>query len=186
MPTRRFCGMAAVILAFASLVGCQSQVQRETAALTLSSADVAREQHDSRWFDTTDQTLLLRASAGVLQDLGFTLEDSASNAGFVLGAKDRSAIEGQEVAAQLLLAILVAAAGGHPDPTWDRNQKIRVSVVTRPAREKKGIIVQVTFQRVVWNTKDQVSNVESINEPKIYQGFFERLSKAVFLTAHGI
>jgi hypothetical protein len=46
------------------------------------------------------------------------------------------------------------------------------------------ILVRVTFQRIVWDTRNQVTKTESLNEPNLYQEFFEKLSKAVFLDAH--
>jgi hypothetical protein len=64
----------------------------------------------------------------------------------------------------------------------DKNQKIRASLVTRPLDKKTNL--RVTFQRVVWDTQGQISRTESIEDPKIYQEFFEKLSKAVFLEAH--
>jgi len=44
--------------------------------------------------------------------------------------------------------------------------------------------VRVTFQRVIRNTAGQISRQEQINEPEIYQEFFDKLSQAVFLEAH--
>lgn len=46
--------------------------------------------------------------------------------------------------------------------------------------------VRVTFQRVIYNTAGQVTLREQINEPELYQQFFDQLSKAVFLEAHEI
>ena len=69
----------------------------------------------------------------------------------------------------------------------DKNQKIRVSVVTRPIDDGRGrTAVRVTFQRLVWNTRNQLSKIESLNEPELYRGFFEKLSQSVFLEAHDI
>lgn len=103
-----------------------------------------------------------------------------------MASKDRDAVETKQVAGQLLLAILVAAAGGRPDPVWDKLQKIRVSILTRSSPDHQGTVARVLFQRVVWNTKNQVSRIETIRSPLIYQRFFEELSKATFLTAHGV
>jgi hypothetical protein len=66
----------------------------------------------------------------------------------------------------------------------DSKQKIRVSVVS----ENRGseVAVRVTFQRVIWNTDGQISRLEFVDDPAIYQGFFEKLSKAVFLEAQQI
>lgn len=46
--------------------------------------------------------------------------------------------------------------------------------------------VRVTFQRVIYNTAGQITLAEQIVDPVIYQEFFEKLSKAVFLEAHAL
>jgi hypothetical protein len=70
----------------------------------------------------------------------------------------------------------------------DKNQKLRVSLVVRPTHDNdvKKHFVRVTFQRVVWNTGGQVSRTESLDKPEMYQEFFDRLSRAVFLEGHKI
>jgi len=73
------------------------------------------------------------------------------------------------------------------DARYDCKQKIRASVVTSPAGENgERTAVRVTFQRIVWDQKNRISKLEKLNNPKMYQEFFEKLSKAVFLEAHGI
>ena len=72
------------------------------------------------------------------------------------------------------------------DPAADNNQKIRVSLVTRPLEHANATAVRVTFQRFVWNTQGQLSKIEGLGDPELYQEFFERLSQSVFLTAHEI
>ena len=44
--------------------------------------------------------------------------------------------------------------------------------------------VRVTFQRIIYNTAGQVTLQQQINEPQLYQEFFDKLSQAVFLEAH--
>ncbi len=85
----------------------------------------------------------------------------------------------------MLLVALAAAAGVKADPVYDQKQKIRVSIVTS-ASAGAGTIVRETFQRVVWNNKNQISHVETIDDAPIYQQFFDKLSQAIFLEAHGL
>jgi len=101
----------------------------------------------------------------------------------LVGSKERDAIEAGQVAGQLFLAALVAAFGGQADPVWDRNQRIRISIITRPAGQN-AINVRTTFQRVIWNSKNQVSRVETLDSPEMYQEFYDKVSQAVFLEAH--
>lgn len=175
-------------LILAALAGCQqaSGTQQHAAALTLAEENLGQRQMQTRRFDTTDERSILAASAGVLQDLGFTTEETNLKAGLIVASKDRDAVEAGQVAGQVFFALLVSAMGGRADPVWDANQKIRISIVTRPAADRSGIIVRATFQRVIWNTKNQISRVETIDKPEIHQQFFDKLSQSVFLEAHQI
>jgi hypothetical protein len=158
--------------------GCAPTIPKE--ALALSPQSLAKRQIQTRRFDTPDEQSILSASAALLQDLGFNLDEAAPELGLLLASKDRSAVEAGQVAAAVAVALLT----GVSTPT-DKNQKFRASVVTRPVGENaEGVAVRVTFQRIVWNTKGQVSRRESLDSPEAYQEFFEKLSKAVFLEAH--
>lgn len=64
---------------------------------------------------------------------------------------------------------------------------MRACVVTRPVGEHgEYVAVRVTFQRVVRNTQNQITICESLTDPQIYQEFFDKLSKSIFLEAQGI
>lgn len=172
--------IAAVLLGCA---GCQTDsAQQHTAALTLSADSLAHRQMQSRRFDTRDERMLLSSAAGLLQDLGFSIEESSVSAGLLVASKDRSALD----ESQAILGALLAAFGGQRDAAWETDQKIRVSLVTTPVRDVPTIVARVTFQRAVYTSRNTVSRAETINDPVIYRDFFDKLSKAVFLEAHEI
>lgn len=171
---------SAALLGLAMLVGCQPKVPRE--ALQLSPESLAQRQIQTRRFDTPEEKKVLAASAAVLQDLGFQLDESETDLGLVVGSKMRSAIS----AGQIVGAVVLAALTGTYVPT-DKEQKMRACLVTYPAGEEgKSIAVRVTFQRIVWNDQGQVSRREGLTDPKIYQEFFDKLSKSLFLEANEI
>jgi hypothetical protein len=118
--------------------------------------------------------------------LEFTIEETNAGSGLVVGSKDRDAVEAGQVAGQVFLVALAATLGVKADPVWDKTQKIRVSIVTKPSSDRSAVVVRVNFQRVVWNTKNQVSHIETIDDPIIHQKFFDNLAQAVFLEAHQI
>jgi hypothetical protein len=120
---------------------------------------------------------LLSAIAGLLQDLGFTIDNSETELGLIVGSKDRSAVEGGQVVGKVMYAI--AFRGDLP---IDKVQRLRASVVTRPIADD--LAVRVTFQRIVWNDRGQISKLELIDDAQVYQEFFDKLSQAVFLEAH--
>ena len=170
------------------LAGCQTPtptIEEQTAALTLSQKSLSERQLQSRRFDTKDEKFILAASAGVLQDLGFNIDESSAETGLLVGSKDRDAVEAGQVAGQVFLSLLAAAAGVQHNPVWEQNQKIRISIISKPLLGDK-TLVRVTFQRVIWNTKGAISRVESSGNPKLYQEFFDKLAQSVFLEANQI
>lgn len=151
-------------------------------ALQLSSESLKLRQTQSRRFDTNDEAKILCSCAALIQDLGFNLDESETELGVIVGSKARSAVSAAQVAGSIILAVLTGAVA-----PVDKNQRMRVSVITRPIGENNTkTIVRVTFQRIVWNTQGIITKREGLTDPKIYQEFFEKLSKAVFLEAHKI
>ncbi len=180
---RRIITRGISVLALGGVVwGCTPTIP--SGALQWKPETLALRQLQTRRYETTEEGKLLSASVGVLQDLGYNLDNSATDVGLVVTSKERDATEtGQVVGATFLL---LTAAGGTPQTLpIDENQKIYVSLVTRPGQKDESTLVRVTFRRVVWKT-DKSSRSEVLTEPGIYQGFFEKLNKSVFLEGHSI
>lgn len=172
------------LLAFAVLGGCATGIPKD--ALVLTPDTLERRQLESRRYDGTNEKDLLNASAGVLQDLGFNIDESETKLGLIVASKNRSAFNVGQMAA----AVVAALFGVYQ--AMDSSQKIRVSLVTRPALASDGKpianseIIRITLQRIIWNTSNQITRVEFIDDPKIYQAFFDKLSKSLFLEAQQV
>ena len=140
----------------------------------------------SRRFDTRDESIILQAVAGVFQDLGFQIDESRPQVGLIAGSKDRSAVEAAQVAVQVLLVFLAAASRSQHRVVMDRDQRIRIAVVVRPVPNQPSLVARATMQRVVLNTDNQMTRIETMDDPQLYQEFFNMLAQSVFLTAHEI
>jgi len=92
---------------------------------------------------------------------------------------------------QIAVAVLAAVLTGTVTPV-DKTQKFRVSLVTRPSGDRNvngrdlKLVCASDLSAMVWNTDNQVTRIEAIDEPAIYQEFFEKLSKSAFLEAQQI
>jgi hypothetical protein len=190
---------AAGLVAFTLSSGCVAKTDPAT-LFQLAPESSAHKAVQTRHFET-DETELLSASAAVLQDLGFQISESVRELGFLRAAKERSAREyGQEITRSLLLFIsslgLVTGSNTLILIPVDLHQQINASLVTRPL-DASGTRheVRILFYRIVWKSDGMSGNqtvppgqqyVQMIRDPVLYQQFFARLSKAVFLEAHKI
>ena len=171
---RTFRATLAIGFALIVVAGCQSTTPTE--ALQLAPDSLERRQTQTRVYETGDEAELLSASAALLQDLGFNLDESEVDLGVIVASKERDAEEAGQIVGSILLAVLLGV-----DKPWDDNQKIRAAVVTRKLEERNGYAVRLTMQRIVWNTRGQVSKTEPLDQPEMYREFFDKLSKSVFL-----
>jgi hypothetical protein len=149
-------------------------------ALQFNQDTLAVRQLQTRKFEIKDEKTLILSAAGVLQDMGYAIDESETKLGVVVGSKKRDATSGAQVAGAVVLALL----GGGYTPT-DKEQLIRASLITRTS-DSGAILLRVTFQRIVWNTQNEITKIEAINDPLIYKEFFEKLSKSAFLEAQEI
>ena len=169
-----------LLLAVIFCGGCQATLPER--AFKMPDSALQERQLQTRRFDDIDEETLLAASAGVLQDLGFNLDESESELGLVVASKRKNVAPSAADRIILLLDIIADI-----DISVDKEQRIRASLVSWPDPNNEGShFVRVTFQRVVWNTDDVISKREALNDPQLYQRFFEQLSKSVFLEAHSI
>ena len=142
----------------------------------------------TRKYEGISEVDILSASAGVLQDLGFNLDESETKLGLIVGSKERDATEiGQEVWWWTKALLTYGYTWLLGDET-DDYQKFKASVVIRPISKDndKTHYVSVTFQRIVWDTANKISKQETLDAPEIYREFFDRLSKSVFLEGEKI
>jgi hypothetical protein len=158
-------------------VACQGGIPKE--ALMFTPESLADRQLQTRIFQTDNENKLLEASAAVLQDLGFTIDESEVKCGVIVCSRDRNVTELYDVGISILASIFLI------DYDYATKQKVLASLVTKPLDDKR-IAVRITFQHLVWDTKKDLIKNERINAPEIYQQFFSKLSKSVFLTAHEI
>ena len=150
--------------------------------LKLEPESMAQRQLQTRKYNTTAEDKIITTCVNVLQDTGFAIENTDAKLGTILASKQREAVESGQVAGAIIIAVIFGVA-----IPIDKNQTMYASIVVSPAAsEKKASLVRITFSRLVWNDRGVVSKAERLEEPEVYQTFFTKLSKGLFLEAQNI
>ena len=182
------------VILSSQLVGCVTHTQPDE-LFQITAESPSNRAMQTRVFETKDEAELLSASAAVLQDLGFQVEESVREVGFLRAAKERSAREyGQDISRFFVFILSTALVFVQQPPIVipvDLHQKIAAALVTRPINpESTQHEVRVVFYRVVWKGDGSAGQqgippgeqrMEMLRDPVMYQTFFAKLSKAVFL-----
>ena len=114
-------------LVLPALVSCVQQTQ-PAELFQLSPESTANRAMQTRFFETANDKELLSASAAALQDLGFQVEESVREVGFLGAAKERSAREYGQYLNRLLVWLL--SLGNVVMPV-NLHQKVAATIVTR-------------------------------------------------------
>ena len=173
----KFIDKSLVLLVVCFLVGCVTP-----RAITFDPSSLRERQTQTRMYKTKDEISLLSAGVAVLQDMGYSLDATETAVGVIVASKTVDARNIKQMTAYFALSLL-----SDTQLSPDYKQKIRVSFITFPLRHKKNTFsARVVFQRVTWNTNNQISRVESLRQAKFYEEFFAKLSKSIFLEGHKI
>ena len=101
----------------------------------------------TRLFETAEEKELLSASAAVLQDLGFQVEESVQDVGFLRATKERSAREyGQDIGRFFVFVLSL----GKLIIAVDLHQKIAATIIARPI-DPEGTRQEIRSARVAWS-----------------------------------
>jgi len=197
-----------------AIAGCVGPVVPPD-AFTLDEEMLGQRQMQSRRFDGVSERSLLIASADLLQDMGFNLENSETALGVVTASKDRDASNVGEMFGAILVAamfgvsvpvsiaqrirvsIVIQPAGGQsviaPSPTFESTTEatpseaevLETTNMTLSSNDHGDYVIRATFQRIVTLSNNSV-RVETINENEIYDEFFDKLSKSMFIEAQQV
>lgn len=162
----------------------------------LSPQSLKHKALQTRVVETSEQHELFSASAAVLQDLGFQIEESDTEAGMLRAVKERSAREYSQEIARVFIFLLGLFGQTAVIIPVDLHQQIAATLVMFPVENSNTRFnVRIVFHRTIWKSDGQSGNqvippglqtMEMIYESGVYQQFFAKLSKSVFLEIHQI
>ena len=84
---------------------------------------------------------------------------------------------------QCVFTLLLACTGNRYGAI-DDVQDIRLTVISRPRNDN--VSVRVTIQRIIWDKEGRLSDQETVTDAAVYDAFFAKLSKSVFLEQEGV
>jgi hypothetical protein len=175
--------LSILLIAFL-VVGCVAATKPPVDLFVSTPQLLKQRQLETRRYDGIAEMELISACSNVLQDLGFSLENSETS-------KERDATNAGEIAAAVAVAVITTALFFPVIQSVSKDQTIRVSLVTRPVLDSDNVamldshFVRITFQTIVRKTDDSI-RYETLTDPELYQGFYSSVSKAVFLEAQKI
>jgi hypothetical protein len=162
-------------------------------AFRLSETALETRQMQTREYESVSDIQILSASSAVLQDMGYVIDEVEKPLGVLSASKRADARNDVETlgnlaadATQCVLTFFVGCSGRHYR-SGDAAQDIRLTLVALPVRDKaETTAVRVTMQRIIWSRNERLSEQETIADPDVYQAFFQKLSKSVFLEQEGL
>ncbi len=158
----------------------------------ISETALATREMQTRQYPSINDAAILSASIAVLQDMGYAITEVEKPLGVLSASKRADATNKLEAFGKLALDgvkcvfTLMLACDGDNYSEIDDVQDIRLTLITRPQRENgDDVSVRITIQRVIWDKGGRMSEQETITDTRVYESFFAKLSKAVFLEQEG-
>ncbi len=157
--------------------GAEIQWNSHSQILMSEASQVKLRSIQTRVFDTTDKTKVMRATIATMQDLFFDVDVLDEELGVVSGKKWLSLNNAwsdhptyyQYKTDELIIFNTNFRSWG---PFRYRNDLARITVTVRP-KEKTRSLVRASIQY----------NIRAIEDPEVYQAFFKTLGQSLFLSA---
>lgn len=125
----------------------------------------------TRTFDTVKTDEVLSAVVEAFQDQGFMVKNVVPQVGLVSASREVDVENEGQAAFQMFFL--------GQNAQWSKNALIEATanVKTQGGRTK----VRATFQEKVMNNRGGTDRVNTIEDPKFYQDFFDKIGKSIFI-----
>ena len=171
------------------LLGCAGAgLPPEVEALQPPPTMAADREMQTRLFETDSELQLLNAGTGVLQDMGFVVDESEVRLGLVTASRTVDATKSfSDILAEATLAGFTFGLwlAFNPDAVHNPSkQTVRVSLTTSPSTTREAAFqARVVFDRTVYTTEGGPMESGTLRSAEVYEAFFDALTKSVFLEA---
>lgn len=125
----------------------------------------------TRVFDTNKTEAVMTAVVEAFQDQGFMVKNVVPQVGLVSASREVDVEDKGHAFFQTMMF-------GH-NAMWGKNAVIEATanVKTQGGKTK----VRTNFQEKVMNNRGGVDTVNTVEDPKFYQGFFDKVGKSIFI-----
>ncbi len=171
--------VAIVLLMPGFLIGCTTPEKYPADALRLSESALEIRSIQTRKFEVADESVILAASIGVLQDMEFNIDEVERSLGVLTASKTIDADSMEEKVGLLIMDIIIG--GGYMQTASDEEQVIVTLVVLPSLGRENEYTARITMQRIVFDQMERIKLMGVIGNPEIYQDIFAKLSKSIFL-----
>jgi len=130
----------------------------------------------TREFDTHDTKLVMKAMMHVLQDDGYVIKNAVLDVGLLSAEKNIDIQKNSEV----FLAQLAQGAAAR----WTKQEVDEVSANVSEFGDKTR--VRINFQRKTMDNFGCPGSVKTVLDPQIYQAFFNKVDKSLFIQQESI
>lgn len=162
-------------------------------AFRLSESALTLREIQTREYEGVSELQILQASSAVFQDLGYAIDEVEKDLGVLSASKRADATDAMEVMGKVtldffdcLFTFLLGCENDSYQSSMDV-QDIRMTLVVLPDPEAENTHkVRLTMQRVIWAKSGALYDQETINDAMVYQAFFDKLNKSVFLEKEGV
>lgn len=187
-----------------NLAGCGVSVPRDL--LQTEGSALAIRQLQTRLYPTKDEEILITGAINLFQDMGYSIDTSNKDLGLILAFKS---VDADNAGTDILrfLALL-------NKPIWDTSgtgipdrQEIHITFTVKPSMRDDGFLARITLKRVMVDESDTALGAdhasptgiplidqmqetaldrEKLLAEELYDEFFEKLSKSIFLESNKI
>lgn len=155
------------------------------AALRLPESSLEIRAVQTRTFEAPSDVVIMAATIATVQDMEFNIDIIEKPLGVITASKVADADSKGQKTGLFFLDLLCAASGStdcNSSQTADDEQRVTLTMVVLPSLARSNeYVTRITLQRAIYSKAQQVTKLERIDEPEIYQQIFDNLSKAIFI-----
>lgn len=165
-----------VALAFAPLAACASGGSQATPPRTALETRALQ----SRSYASSDTKSVMKAVLATLQDDGFLVRTADSQLGLITATKEgvRPVSDGVRLGRIIFIAATYGMGALWPGPSSGASVLEATANITDDSSETR---LRISFQLKVLDGNQRLKEVRSVDEPALYQEFFAKIARSLFL-----